>query len=84
MAQPNRLENMWPSIVASVLHKWDKVHPSDLEQCKYRFDSVVETIRKAYQLGRSHITVEAEIRDWLLSKIIQLEKGEQYGEKIRV
>ena len=74
MARPNRLENVWEPLADSILHKWDKVKRSDLEECKYRFDSVVETIRKAYALGRSHITIEAEIKDWMIDTICKFEK----------
>ena len=81
MARPNRLEQYWSRLVEAILCRWDHVQLSDLEKCKYRYDDIVEIIRQTYHRGRSHITMEADIRDWLNNTIANLEKETEYDKK---
>ena len=67
--QPNRLERVWKNLKPEILRRWNKITDDDLEGCKFQSDLVVETIRKAYYPGRSGITLEGEIKDWLVERI---------------
>lgn len=67
--QPNRLERDWKKIGPEILRRWSRLTPADLEACQGQFDLVVEAIRKTYTPGRSHLTLEGEIRDWLVEKL---------------
>ena len=72
--QPNRLERVWKKIKPEILAKWDDVSAEELELCEGQFDLVIEVIRKTCYLGRSHLSLEGEIRDWLLERITQYEQ----------
>ena len=67
--QPNRLERLWKEIKPEILKRWDQLAEDDLEACDYQFDLIVEAIRKTYYPGRAHITLEGDIRDWLVDRI---------------
>lgn len=73
--QPNRLERVWEKVGPEILKQWPKLAKDDLETCEYQFDLIVETIRKKYYPGRSQITLEGEIRDWLVEKMQYYEGG---------
>ena len=72
--QPNRLERVWKKIKPEILAKWDDVSAEELELCEGQFDLVIEVIRKTCYLGQSHLSLEGEIRDWLLERITQYEQ----------
>lgn len=67
--QPNRLEKVWKYLEPEILQKWNALTADDLESCDFKYDLVVEAIRKAYYPGRSHLSLEADIRDWLNSRV---------------
>lgn len=69
MVVPNRLERVWKFFKPEILKKWPLLKDADLEACQYQYDLVVETIRRAYFTGRSHITLEGEIRDWMNERV---------------
>jgi hypothetical protein len=71
--QPNRLERCWPAIEPQILGRWEKLSEYDLKGVSGDFDGLVETIRRRYEPGRSKLSIEAEIRDWLISKISEFE-----------
>jgi hypothetical protein len=71
--QPNRLERCWPAMEAEILRRWEKLSQYDLRGVKGNFDGLVETIRRRYEPGRSKLSIEAEIRDWLVSRISKFE-----------
>ena len=52
-----------------ILARWDKLSCDDLKACDYQYDLVVEAVRKAYFTGRSHLSLEGELRDWLNERI---------------
>ena len=69
MTQPNRLEKVWPQIRKDLLTKWDQIPAEAWDACHYQYDLVVELVRRNYYPGRSHLTYEADIRDWLNDRI---------------
>lgn len=71
--QLNRLERVWNQVQPEILAKWKTVNPEELETCDGQFDLVIEVIRKTCHLGRSHLSLEGEIRDWLLERITHYE-----------
>ncbi len=73
--QPNRLERVWKFVKPEILNRWDKLTEDDLKICDYQYDLIVETIRKAYYPGRSHLSLEADIRDWLNGRVAFHEKN---------
>lgn len=77
--QPNRLERVWKFVKPEILKRWDHLTEEDLKSCVGEYDLIVEAIRKNYFEGRSHITLEAEIRDWLNERIFFYENTKQGG-----
>ena len=71
--ETNRLELYWPHIQPKALKRWDKLSSSDFESVAGNFDNFVEVIRRAYHPGRSKLTVEGYIRDWLFAELDALE-----------
>lgn len=67
--QPNRLECVWKEVRPEILKRWPKLTECDLESCQYKFDLIIEAIRKNYYPGRSPLTLEGEIRDWLVERM---------------
>ena len=67
--QPNRLERNWSFLKPEILKRWNQLTEEDLDGCDYKFDLIIEVIRKVYYPGRSHLTLEGEIRDWLIERI---------------
>lgn len=72
--QLNRLEKVWKYVQPEILEKWNRLNDEDLESCDGQFDLIVEAIRKNYFVGRSPLSLEAEIRDWLVERISFYEK----------
>ncbi|MBI4125781.1 MAG: hypothetical protein HY466_07630 [Deltaproteobacteria bacterium] len=60
---------MWKKIKPEILRRWGNLAEDDLEACACQFDLIVEAIRKTYFPGRSHLTLEGEIRDWLVERL---------------
>ena len=75
--QPNRLERVWKFLQPEILNRWNKLSEDDLTACQYQFDLIIEIIRKTYFPGRSHLTLEGEIRDWMSERISFHENAEQ-------
>ena len=75
--QQNRIEKVWYAIKPDILKKWGRLDAADLDACDGQSDLIIEAIRKIYYPGRSHITLEAEIRDWLLGRMEHYERTEQ-------
>ncbi|OGQ05720.1 MAG: hypothetical protein A2W61_06405 [Deltaproteobacteria bacterium RIFCSPLOWO2_01_44_7] len=75
--QPNRLERVWHFVKPEILQRWGKLTNGDLENCQYQYDLVVEAIRRTYFEGRSHLSLEGEIRDWLNKRIDHYEKSDK-------
>jgi hypothetical protein len=71
---PNRLEKHWETMKPEILVRWDKLSPYDLVYVEGRFDRLVELIRHRYMPSRSPLSIEAEVRDWLVKKITELER----------
>ncbi|MBI4126903.1 MAG: hypothetical protein HY465_05360 [Deltaproteobacteria bacterium] len=72
---PNRLQANWTTMKPKMLTRWSHLTDDDLETTNGEFDGVVELIRKRYKPDRSHITVEAKIRDWINHELSELERG---------
>lgn len=72
--QPNRLERCWEVVKPEILVRWDRLSGYDLNGVGYDFDRLVETIRQRYHPARSKLSIEAEIRDWIISRIAEFEK----------
>lgn len=77
--QPNRLEKVWKWVKPDLLKRWNKLTADEVEACEGQYDRLVETIRRIYFEGRSHITLEAEIRDWLNERVAFYERTKQNG-----
>ena len=77
----NRLERRWEAIKPQVLANWDGLSPYDLTDVEGRFDRLVEVVRKKCMPQKSHLSIEAEVRDWLIKRIKELEEGDAH-EKI--
>ncbi len=75
--QPNRLERVWKFMEPEILNRWNKLSEEDLTACQYQFDLIIEIIRKTYFIGRSHLTLEGEIRDWMIERIGFYENAKQ-------
>lgn len=73
MGLPNRLQKNWGAMVPRILNHWTELTESDLVSVEGEFDRLVEVIRERSKPGRSHITVEAKIRDWLLQTLSAIE-----------
>lgn len=63
--QPNRLERVWKCVRPEILKRWPRLSGEELEATEGQFDLLVEAIRRAYFPGRSPLSLEGEIRDWL-------------------
>lgn len=72
---PNRLQTHWETMKPKILSRWNRLAEADLEKVDGRFDRVVELVRARYKPGRSRITVEAKIYDWLLQELHDIERG---------
>lgn len=73
--QPNRLEKVWKYVEPEIMSRWNRLTHGDLKSCDGQYDLIVEAIRKAYYQGRSHLSLEAEIRDWLNERVAFYEKA---------
>lgn len=73
--QPNRLERVWAPLQSEILRRWPKLAQDDLAPCRGQFDLIIEAIRKRYFPGRSLLTLEGEIRDWLVERIFYHERN---------
>lgn len=60
-----------------ILERWDRLGDSDLACVEGRFDRLIEVIRAQYYRGRSTITIEGEIRDWLLGTLKHIENSKE-------
>lgn len=70
----NRLERYWERLAPEILVKWDRFSKHDINRAGGDFDGLVEMIRKRYRPSRSKPAIEAEIRDWLIARITEIEK----------
>ncbi len=70
------MERCWRSLKPEILARWDKLSEYDLTGIGGDFDGLVEIIRQRYFPGRSKLSIEAEIRDWLVLQMDELEKSE--------
>ncbi len=71
--QKNRLAEHWNIIKPKTLNKWSKLHPQDLEAVNGDFDKLVEVVRQHYYPGRSKLSIEGSIRDWLYAELDELD-----------
>lgn len=62
-------------MVPKIAGKWDRLTDRDLAGVGGDFDRLVELIRQRYSPSRSKLSIEAEIRDWVVDRIDELEKG---------
>ena len=63
--QDNLLEKYWHKVEPELKLKYPNV-PPDLWKTVYgQYEGVVRLIRETYAMGRSDITLEAEIRDMM-------------------
>lgn len=72
--QPNRLERVWKQVKPEIRRRWEKLTDEDLEATEGQYDLVVETIRRIYFEGRSHLSLEGEVRDWLNERVAHYER----------
>ena len=70
----NRLQAHWGDMKPKILKKWGRLGETELDGIEGQFDRLVELIRNRYKPGRSLISVEANIYDWLLAELHQLER----------
>lgn len=75
--QPNRLERVWKQVKPELMQRWEKLSGGDWDACEYKYDLIVEAIRKIYYPGRSHLSLEGEIRDWLVARVAHYENAEK-------
>ncbi|MBI4212547.1 MAG: hypothetical protein HY540_07920 [Deltaproteobacteria bacterium] len=73
---PNRLQANWPAIKPKILSRWNELSETELETTAGDFGRVVELIRNRYKQGRSPISVEAKIYDWILQELNEIEHQE--------
>lgn len=71
--QPNRLERAWKYVKPEILKRWPRLSGDELETTEGQLGLLVEAIRRAYFPGRSHLSLEGEIRDWLNERIAHYE-----------
>ncbi len=69
------MERCWDEMVPKIADKWDRLTNRDLAGVGGDFDRMVELIRQRYSPSRSKLSIEAEIRDWVVDRIDELEKG---------
>lgn len=77
MSMPNRLQQNWPQMKPRILQKWEQLAEADLANVDGQFDRLIDTIRRRYKPGRSPISVEAKIYDWLLHELDCLEEAQE-------
>lgn len=77
MSMPNRLQQNWALMQPRILQKWDFLVDGDLADVDGRFDRLIDLIRRRSKPGRSPITVEAKIYDWLLQELDVLEQAQE-------
>lgn len=70
------MERVWKFLRPEILRRWDQLTESDLAGCEYQFGLLVEAIRKSHHAGRSPLTFEGEIRDWLDERIEHYERDQ--------
>lgn len=71
---PTRLETNWNKIEPEIKRCWPKLSDSDLASVSYQASTLVEIVRRGYHLGRSGITIEAGVLDWLNRTMDGIEK----------
>lgn len=71
--QSNRLQRQWKFIEPEILKKWDRLTKYDLAEVAGDYDALVDVIRNTYAPSRTRLSVEAEVRDWLTSRIDEKE-----------
>lgn len=79
--QQNRLERVWEFMKPEILRRWEKLTDDDLAATEGQYDLVVEVIRKTHFEGRSHLSLEGEIRDWLNERVYYYENRNESGGK---
>lgn len=67
--QQSRLERNWKLLEPEILKKWDRLTKYDLAGVSGDHDALVDVIRRVYAPARTKLSVEAEIRDWLTSRM---------------
>jgi hypothetical protein len=71
--QPNRLQANWRYIEKKLREHYPRV-PVDLwDRTEGEHDKIVRQICRTYAVGRSELTVEAEVRDRLNIWVAQIE-----------
>ena len=68
-----RLTQSWERVLPAIKRKWPALTESDFESVEGQPGKLVEAIRKRYHRGRSGITIEAKILDWVNRELGQAE-----------
>jgi len=76
--QTTRLQRHWKIIESAVLKRWNELSSYDLDGVRGNMDRLVDLIRKRYAPERSPFSIEAEIRDWIILQIEELERRESF------
>jgi hypothetical protein len=71
--QQNRLQRQWKILEPEILKKWDRLTKYDLADVSGNYDALVDVIRNAYSPARTKLSIEADVRDWLTSRIDEKE-----------
>ena len=75
MPMQNRLQAHWNQLEPKILAQWEDLNKADLSNIDGRFDRLIDVIRRRYKPGRSPISVEAKIYDWILTELNKLDKN---------
>lgn len=70
----SRLARGWGEISAEARARWPKLSAGDLAQIGGDPTRLVQAVARRYHPGRSRITLEAGILDWLYSALAEIEK----------
>ncbi|MBI4367637.1 MAG: hypothetical protein HY543_12545 [Deltaproteobacteria bacterium] len=63
--EPNRLMRQWPLIKRRLAERYPRVPAGMWDRTEGQHDLIVRCIRDVYIAGRSELSVEAEVRDFL-------------------
>jgi len=74
--QTTRLQRHWSILKPQIVKHWDRLSPYDLAQVDGSFDRLVEVIRQHYSPSRSMLSIEADVRDWIVRQLDELEGQE--------
>jgi hypothetical protein len=77
--QSTRFERHWQILKPEIVKHWDRLSVYDLAHVDGNFDRLVKVIRQCYSPSRSMLSIEAEIRDWIVKRFDEIEKGGDFS-----